>query len=302
MTGANSETGGPHDGVPAGKKIIFMPLPENLNAGTQGFLFDPSMPVPVEIPADAGIDALKNLTIEMIVAGMIRVICRYAGADRADDEAAVYYRNFVLTYKPDILAEFTAAATAYLQNGSYGMAREVIESLRGLFPGSAEAEKLGATLAGMAGTEDEDYREAHRLIRDGNEDAGMKKLRKFLERRPDSWNGWFMLGWALRRLKRWQDALLCFRKAIDTGGRCPDTCNEIAICLMETGDYAGARAELEAALSLDGANTKIISNMAVLALKTGRDDEARSLFRRVLDADPDDPLAKKFFAGIMNAC
>jgi tetratricopeptide (TPR) repeat protein len=295
MTGTNSGEGCPPDGVPVGEKIVFLPLPKNLNINTEGFSFNPSIPVPVEIPADAGIDALKYLTIEMIVAGMIRVICRYADADRADDETAVYYRNFVLACKPNILAEFTAAVTACLQNGSYGMAREAVASLCGLFPGSAEVEELGAMLAGMTGTEDGDYREARRLIKDGNEDAGMKKLRKFLERRPDSWNGWFMLGWTLRRLKRWQDALLCFQKARDTGGRCLDTCNEMAICLMETGAYDAARAELEAALSLDGANTKVISNMAMLALKTGRDDEARSLFRRVLDVDPDDPLAKEFF-------
>jgi Flp pilus assembly protein TadD len=296
MTGANSETGGSPYGVSAGKKIVFLSVPENLKVNVEGFSFNPSIPLPVEIPADAGIDALKNLTIEMIVAGMIRVICRYAAVNRADNEAAIYYRNFVLAYKPNILSEFTAAAAACLQNGSYEMAREVIVSLRGLFPDSAEVEELDAALAGGDGAEDADYSEARRLINDGNEEAGMEKLRKFLERRPDSWNGWFMLGWALRRLKRWQDALLCFRKALDTGGRCSDTCNETAICLMETGDYAAARAELDAALSLDGANTKIISNMAILALKTGNDEEARALFRRVLDIDPDDPLAKRLFA------
>jgi tetratricopeptide (TPR) repeat protein len=291
-------TNGPYTesgGTQPAKKIVFLPLPESLSlkTGANGFTFDPSIPVPVEIPVDAGPDALKTLTIEMIVAAMIRVICKYADADKAGDEAAVYYRNFVLAYKPDILDEFKAAATAYLRNGSYGMAREVIASLRGLFPGSADAEKLDAALAGVG--EDADYREARRLITDGQEETGMNRLRKFLERRPDSWNGWFLLGWALRRLKRWQDALSCFRKALNAGGRCPDTYNEIAICLMETGDYESARRELEAALSSDGTNTKIISNMAVLALKTGRDAEARSLFRRVLDIDPDDPLAAKFF-------
>jgi Flp pilus assembly protein TadD len=291
-TGTNTET----DDINSAKRIVFLPMPKNLNLKTDSkdFTFNPSIPVPVEIPSDSGIDALKNLTIEMIVAGMIRVICKYAEENKADNEVAVYYRNFVLAYKPDILAEFTAAATAYLQNGSYDMAREAIASLCGLFPDSAEVGELAATLADMSCMEDTDYHEARCLIRDGHEEAGMNRLRKFLERHPDSWNGWFMLGWALRRLKRWQDALSCFRKALDAGGRYPDTYNEMAICLMETGDYHAAHCELETALSVDSANTKIISNMAVLALKTGRPAEARSLFRRVLDIDPDDPLATKF--------
>jgi cytochrome c-type biogenesis protein CcmH/NrfG len=151
-------------------------------------------------------------------------------------------------------------------------------------------------LARKAGTAETDYREACRLIKEGDEEAGMRKLRKFLERHPDSWNGWFMLGWALRRLDRWQDALLCFRKSLETGGIEADIHNEIAICLMETGDFDAARGELEAALSRDAANVKVISNMAVLALKTGSETEARSLFRRVLDIEPDDPLAKRFFS------
>jgi Flp pilus assembly protein TadD len=64
---------------------------------------------------------------------------------------------------------------------------------------------------------------------------------------------------------------------------------------METGRYDAARHELETALSLDGENTKILSNMAILALKTGGETEAKLLFQRVLKASPNDPLANRFF-------
>jgi tetratricopeptide (TPR) repeat protein len=123
----------------------------------------------------------------------------------------------------------------------------------------------------------------------------MEKLRKFLERRPDSLNGWFMLGWALRRLQRWQDAIACFRKAAEAGGDCADICNELAICLMETGDYNAARHELERAMTHDAENTKHISNMAILALKTNCEAEAEALFNKVIEIDPNDPLANRFF-------
>jgi Flp pilus assembly protein TadD len=284
------------DGGGTEVKVIFLPLPESLYMKCQsnGFLFNPDITIPVELPTDFGSETsipavLENLTMEMILAGMIRVICRYAADDKADDQVSRYYRGFVLAFKPDILAEFRAAAIMHIQNGAYGRAREVVAALLGLFPGSPEVTALKVMLDGAS-----DYMEAYRLISGGNEDAGMEKLRKFLEQRPDSWNGWFLLGWALRRLKRWKDAAACFHKSVEIGGPSPDTSNEIAICLMESGDYAGARHQLEGALSEDAKNTKLLSNMAILELRTGRDGEAETMFRRVLEIDPNDPIANRF--------
>jgi Flp pilus assembly protein TadD len=284
-------------------KVVFLPVPESLAAKCQnsGFSLNPDIPIPVELVSDSAPEdsipaALENLTIEMILAGMIRVICRYATEDRADDQVFKYYRDFVLAFRPDILAEFRAAAITHIKNGAYGRAREAVAALMGIFPGSPEVAALKAMLDGDAGVcGDTDYIEAYRLISGGTEEAGMEELRKFLERRPDSWNGWFMLGWALRRLKRWKDAAACFHKCMEAGGLCPDTSNELAICLMESGDYAGARRQLESTLSENAENTKLISNLAILELRTGRDAEAEALFRRVLELDPNDPIANKFF-------
>ena len=287
-----------------GIKVVFLPVPESLasKCAAAGLPIKPSIPIPVEVSSVAGPEAslpaaLENLTVEMIVAGMIRVICSYAAAGKAGDEAAEYYRAFVLAFKPGILSEFRAAAVTHIQNGAYGEAREAIAALLGLFPGSPEVADLKAALdesAGVCG--DPDYIEAYRLVSGGDEEAGMGKLRKFLERHPDSWNGWFMLGWALRRLKRWKDAAACFHKCVEAGGLRSDTSNELAICLLESGDYAGARRQLESALSEDAGNTKLISNLAVLELRTGHEAEAAALFRRVIDIDPSDPIAGRFFS------
>jgi Flp pilus assembly protein TadD len=66
---------------------------------------------------------------------------------------------------------------------------------------------------------------------------------------------------------------------------------------METGNYQAARRELETALRQDSENIKIISNLGLLAMKAGNDDEAAAFFRTVLELDPGDPVAKKFFEG-----
>ena len=371
-------------------RVIFLSVPESLRGRISDlagdFSIDPEIPLPVEIP-EGGISdakaAIESLSWEMIVSGMLRVL---AGGDygEARSDWLDYYRGFVLAVRPSIMGEFTEAAILKARNGEFGLALEIFNSLRGLFPMSptvrlnralvmeqraeslerqakpeaeaafSEAEaaygeamslsppfreawfdagcfflgrkdfarareclslyvahsdddldddgarkERAETLIGeidASGLEDESFREAYLLVRDGKEEAGMLRVRGFIERRPDVWNGWFVLGWALRRLARWADATGAFERAIELGGDNSDTRNELAICLMETGDLAGARRQLEAALRDDCDNVKIISNMGVLALKNGRKDEAAAFFRTVLELDPEDRLAGEYLA------
>jgi Tfp pilus assembly protein PilF len=39
---------------------------------------------------------------------------------------------------------------------------------------------------------------------------------------------------------------------------------------------------------------KIISNLGIVALKTGREDEARKFFFTALEIEPEDPVSRKF--------
>jgi tetratricopeptide (TPR) repeat protein len=144
-----------------------------------------------------------------------------------------------------------------------------------------------------SGLEDESFSDAYKFIQQGNEEAGMVSIREFIEKYPSVWNGWFILGWSLRRLGRWQDGIAAFGKALELGASGSDIRNELAICLMESGDLNGARRELETALRGAPENVKIISNMGVLALTNGNRDEAAAFFRTVLELDPEDPIAKE---------
>jgi Flp pilus assembly protein TadD len=302
MPHANAEQFSGSNGIAS--KIIFLPVPENLKSktGMSGFSINPDIPIPIELPAAFEKDkpdfaVLEHLSIEMIAAGMIRVICGRGKTNTIDNATAAYYRNFVTAFKPDILKEFKNAAIIHLQKGSYGTAHEIITALDGLFPGLAEVAELNSMLfEERAARDSPDYKDAYRLISGGNEENGMEKLRKFLELYPNSWNGWFMLGWALRRLKRWKEAAACFHKAIDSGGTCADAYNELAICLIETGDYGQAKNALNTALSHEPKSIKIMSNLAILALKTGHEVEAEALFREILELDPNDPVATEFFS------
>jgi tetratricopeptide (TPR) repeat protein len=142
--------------------------------------------------------------------------------------------------------------------------------------------------------DDELFQEAYDYIRLGEEQKGLERIRAFLEQHPRVWNAWFILGWGLRRLARWKDASEAFTQAIELGGGNSDTRNELAICLMEQGNYRDARKELEASLREEPENVKIISNLGVLALRKGDDDEAAGFFRTVLELEPEDPVALEY--------
>ncbi|MCL2557317.1 MAG: tetratricopeptide repeat protein [Treponema sp.] len=350
--------------------VIFLSVPESLRGafeGEGGFRLDPDIPLPVEvpengIPSDAA--ALEDLSWEMIVSGMLRVI---SGEGSARPEWMDYYRAFALALRPSLAAELSDAAALKAAEGEFEAALEILDSLDSLLPESpvvalnralalerraqaierrlgpdaelayGEAEKSFARAMALGpafvearlnagffylgrkdfarareclvacvederagsivreidrnGLADEDFARARALILAGEEEAGMLELRGFIERRPNSWNGWFALGWALRRLERWADAAAAFSKAVEEGGGNSDTRNELAICLMETGDEAGARRQLEAALRDDCDNVKVISNLGVLAMRRGDFAEAAAFFRAALDIEPQDALA-----------
>ena len=147
--------------------------------------------------------------------------------------------------------------------------------------------------------DDELFKSAFDFIQMGEEDKALEKIREFLEHHPKVWNAWFLLGWALRRQERWQDAVEAFKHCLELGKGAQselsvaycDICNELAICLMELDRFEESRQWLFSALEQEPENIKIISNLGTLALKEGNTDEAKAYFRTVLDMYPDDMLA-----------
>ena len=129
-----------------------------------------------------------------------------------------------------------------------------------------------------------------------------------MEHHPKVWNAWFLLGWALRRQGRWEDARSAFIHCLELGQSSTpeltaaycDICNELAICCMELSQCDESRKWLTQALEQEPENIKIISNMGTLALREGRTEEAKSCFRVVLDICPGDPLAAALLKKLEN--
>ena len=140
--------------------------------------------------------------------------------------------------------------------------------------------------------DDEAFKRAYKLISSGQEEKGLEEIRTFIQKNPNVWNAWFLLGWGLRRIGRWADAEQAFNQSLNCGGEnnC-DTYNELAICLMEQGKTKEAKKSLQKALSINPENVKIISNLGYLSLKEGNIDDARKYFTIVLEYSPNDKIA-----------
>jgi Flp pilus assembly protein TadD len=224
--------------------------------------------------------------------------------EEAEAESAEAERAYgeALALDPPFPDAFFNAAYFYLKRRDFIRAKELLSAYLDLSseaPVSDEEKRENARILikeiGESSLEDGGFREAWDLVRRGREEEGLRSIRGFLERHPSAWNGWFVLGWGLRRLGRWEDARVSFEKTLELGGDNGDTRNELSICLMELGDYPAARRQLEIALRGDPENVKIISNLGVLAMKSGDDDEAAGFFRTVLELEPGDPVARRYF-------
>jgi len=239
------------------KKIVFLPVPANFYdqfAGEEWNEFIINPDIPIPAEID---DGDENTSIASLSTEMIlSAMLRVIEEAQVDQEWIDYYCSLVIYLRPDILTTI----------------KEMKEN----------------------GLTDENYIHAHDMVRNGKPKEGLSYIRDFLENYPHSWNGWFILGWALRLLCRWQDAAAALKKAIELGGGNSDTRNELAICLMESGNLTAAKQELEKALRHDTENVKIISNLGVLAHKSGDRETATAFFRTALDVDKDDPVAKSY--------
>jgi len=210
-------------------------------------------------------------------------------------EAQAAYEE-VLAIQPPFPEAYFNAGFFYLGRKDFRNARECLSLYIEHSDDREKQEQAWAIIKNINenGLEDENLNEAYQLICQEKEEAGMLKIREFIEKYPSVWNGWFILGWALRRLGRWKDGASAFSKAVELDGSVSDIRNELAICLMECGDLKGARREMEAALRLDPENIKIISNLGVLAVKSGNHVEAAAFFRAVHEIDPEDAIANSY--------
>lgn len=225
-------------------------------------------------------------------------------AEAYDDSAHNYYQQAMLA-EPAVPDAFFNAGFFYLKQRNFTKAKNCFETYLSLSEKYEEDEVTDSDRRkrkrseeiiqdiNSRNLEDELFKSAYDFIAMGQEEKGLKSIKEFLETNPKVWNAWFMLGWALRRLERWDDAKAAFLQAVELGGNNPDTYNELAICCIELEEFSECKKFLSEALKIEPENTKIISNLGFLELKQGNVAEAQKYFTIVLELDPKDIIAKK---------
>ncbi len=227
----------------------------------------------------------------------------FEDADAYDNDARSYYEEAMMA-EPAMPDAFFNSGFFYLKQHKYREAKDAFETYLALTcdindeemgeNGVYKKERAQEILNNInnQNMDDESFKAAYDLISSGQEEKGLEQIRDFLQSNPKVWNGWFMLGWGLRRLERFAEAKQAFLEALKYGGDDnSDTYNELSLCYVQEKDFDEAQKCLMKAFSLEPESTKIISNLGYLALAQGKKEEARKYFTTVLEYDPKDRIA-----------
>jgi tetratricopeptide (TPR) repeat protein len=218
---------------------------------------------------------------------------REALAEEMDGRAFDAYKR-LLALEPPFPPAFFNAAFFFLRRRNFERTSSLLETYVKIADDEEKKARATEVLRRLAkqGYLDNLFKEAFDFIRLGEEEKGLVKAQEFIEEHPDLWNGWFLVGWANRRLSRWEEGREAFEKALTLGAEGVDSLNELSICLLELGRLPEARKALERALKLEPENVKVIVNLGALAVRMDKVREAAGFFRAALEIDPSDPAAK----------
>lgn len=224
-------------------------------------------------------------------------------ADAYDNDANYYYEQ-ALNADPVIPDSYFNVGFFYMKQHKYIEARDAFESYIALTcdvpddelgdDGIYKKERAQGIVNKIKASnmDDEAFRAAYDYISRGEEEKGLEEIRLFLQHNPKVWNAWFLLGWGLRRLNRFDDAKGAFLEALKNGGdENADTYNELSLCYVQEKNFTEAKNCLIKALSIEPESTKVISNLGYLSLAMGNKTEARKYFAAVLEIEPNDKIA-----------
>ncbi len=224
---------------------------------------------------------------------------RDALAEAMDERAFDAYKR-LLVLEPPFAPAYFNAAFFFMRRRNFDRAASLLETYVKVGDDDDKKERAKEVLEKLRqqGYLDNLFKEAFDFINLGEEEKGLAKAEEFIERHPAVWNGYFLVGWANRRLGRWEEGREAFEKALALGADGVDPLNELSICLLELGRVPEARRALERALRAEPENVKVIVNLGAVAVRQDKLREAAGFFRTALDIDPEDPAARTWLERI----
>jgi tetratricopeptide (TPR) repeat protein len=123
---------------------------------------------------------------------------------------------------------------------------------------------------------------------------------RLLTQHPDWLNGWYNLGQAQWRARRFDAALHAYQRALDGGISQPEEVhlNRSVILASSLARPDAARRELERALAFNPAYVPALLNLGNLCEQDGQRDEARDWYSKALQLDPGNAMALSRLPGL----
>lgn len=139
------------------------------------------------------------------------------------------------------------------------------------------------------------------LRRAGRIDEAIAAYRTLLAREPELPDSWYNLGWLQRQARQFEDSLLSYGEALKRGVRDPEEVhlNRAVILSDHLARHEEAEAELEAALKLRPDYLPALLNLGNLHEDRGNREGAEKMYRRAVEAAPDNALALSRLAGVV---
>jgi tetratricopeptide (TPR) repeat protein len=119
-----------------------------------------------------------------------------------------------------------------------------------------------------------------------------------VDRAPDNWFPRTVLGESLHLEGRHAEAAAQYRAALVLHPADDMSYIKLSFCLAELGRFDEARAALEDLRRIDPASTSVTTGLGIVAVMSGRADEAKTLLGRTLDRNPSDVMALQWLAAI----
>lgn len=125
-------------------------------------------------------------------------------------------------------------------------------------------------------------------------ELALEQFQKIVEIDPKMADGWFHRGVALSEMRRWEDAIESYRKAVALPTlTVPDLAHQsLGMALYNVRRYAEAEQALRFAINLDPQLQAAYYNLGLVFSAEERRDEAKAAFRRARQLAPDTPFGE----------
>jgi tetratricopeptide (TPR) repeat protein len=122
----------------------------------------------------------------------------------------------------------------------------------------------------------------------------MEHFKKAIELNPMYADAHFHLGTALAESRRWDEAVVSYRKALELPTlTIPETANQnLGLALYHLKKYREAEQTLRFAISLDPKMQTAYYNLGLVFIAENRKDEAKAAFRQAQQLGPDSPVGR----------